>query len=81
MSSKKQVKIKLSVKFFTLTNLTFKRNNSILAHGLESQSKEDFDNFLELVVELAKKLDKDMNKFLKQTRFPKFDIRLDMNKA
>lgn len=64
-----------------INNLTFKRNNSILAHGLESQSKEDFDNFLELVVELAKKLDKDMNKFLKQTRFPKFDIRLDMNKA
>ena len=64
-----------------INNLIFKRNNSILAHGLESQSKEDFDNFLELVVELAKKLDKDMNKFLKQTRFPKFDIRLDMNKA
>ena len=64
-----------------INNLTFKRNNSILAHGLESQSREDFDSFLELVVELARKLDNDMNKFLNQTKFPKFDIKLDMNKA
>jgi len=64
-----------------INNLTFKRNNSILAHGLESQSGDDFDSFLELVVELAKKLDKDMNKFLNQTRFPKFDLRLEMNRV
>ena len=42
---------------------------------------DDFDSFLELVVELAKKLDKDMNKFLNQTRFPKFDLRLEMNRV
>lgn len=62
-----------------IKNLTQKRNNSILAHGLDSQSKEDFDDFLEIVVDLARKLDRDMNKFLKETEFAKFDIVLKMN--
>ena len=57
-----------------IKDLTRKRNNSILAHGLESQSKEDFDKFLEVVVDLARKLDKDMDKFLNQTKFAKFDL-------
>ena len=63
-----------------INNLTVKRNNSILAHGLESQSKEDFDKFLDLVLNLAKKLDKDMGKFLNQTKFAKFDLKLNINK-
>ena len=62
-----------------IKNLTQKRNNSILAHGLNSQSREDFDEFLEVVIDLARKLDKDMNKFLKETQFAKFDIKLHMN--
>lgn len=62
-----------------IKNLTQKRNNSILAHGLESQTKEDFDSFLEIVMILAHKLDKDMNKFIKETRFAKYDIKLKIN--
>ncbi len=62
-----------------IKNLTQKRNNSILAHGLNSQSREDFDEFLEVVLNLARKLDRDMNKFLKETEFAKFDIKLKMN--
>ena len=62
-----------------IKNLTQKRNYSILAHGLDSQSKEDFDQFLEVILELAKKLDKDMNKFLKETKFAKFDLKLKLN--
>ena len=62
-----------------IKNLTQKRNNSILAHGLESQTKEDFDSFLEIVMILARKLDKDMNKFIKETRFAKYDIKLEIN--
>ena len=62
-----------------IKNLTQKRNNSILAHGLESQTKEDFDSFLEIVMILARKLDKDMNKFIKETRFAKYDIKLKIN--
>ena len=64
-----------------IKNLTQKRNHSILAHGLESQTKEDFDSFLELVLSLAKKLDKDMNKFLKETKFAKFDLKLKLNQV
>lgn len=62
-----------------IKNLTQKRNKSILAHGLESQSREDFDNFLAVVVDLASKLDRDMNKFLNETKFAKFDLRLKIN--
>lgn len=60
-----------------IKNLTQKRNNSILAHGLESQTKEDFDQFLEVVTELAHKLDKDMSRFLNETTFAKFDLRFE----
>lgn len=62
-----------------IKSMTIKRNNSILAHGLESSSKEDFDEFLEVVIDMARKLDKDMNKFLKQTKFARFDLKLEIN--
>ena len=63
-----------------INNLTIKRNNSILAHGLESLDAEDFEKFKELVESLALSLDKDMDKFLKQTRFAKFDLKVKMNR-
>lgn len=56
-----------------ILNLTKKRNDSILAHGLESQSKEDYENFEGIVVNFAKKIDKDMDKFLNETKFAKFN--------
>ena len=64
-----------------INNLTIKRNNSILAHGLESLDKEDFDQFVEVVENLARKLDKDMDKFLNQTRFAKFDLKVKINRS
>ena len=63
-----------------IKNITQKRNNSILAHGLNSQSQEDYEKFMELVLNLARKLDKDMDKFIKETKFAKFKIKLEMNK-
>ena len=63
-----------------INNLTIKRNNSILAHGLESLDAEDFEKFKELVESLALSLDKDMGKFLRQTRFAKFDLKLKRNR-
>jgi CRISPR-associated protein (TIGR02710 family) len=62
-----------------IKNITVKRNTSILAHGLESKSKEDFDESLEVVIDMSRKLDKGMNKFLKETKFAKFDLKLDIN--
>ena len=64
-----------------IKNMTQKRNSSILAHGLDSQSRQDFDEFLEIVLELARKLDKDMNKFINQTKFAKFDFKLKINQV
>lgn len=63
-----------------IKNLTQKRNHSILAHGLDSLSKEDFDKFLEIVLNLSYSLDKDMKKFIKQTKFAKFDLKIKINK-
>ncbi len=55
-----------------VNNLTKKRNESILAHGLESQSSDDYEQFEKIVIDLAMKMDRDMKKFLKETSFPKF---------
>ena len=63
-----------------IMNTTLKRNNSILAHGLESKSKEDFDEFLEVVIDMARRLDRGMNRFIKETKFAKFDIKLKINR-
>lgn len=63
-----------------INNLTQNRNNSILAHGLGSLNKGDFYKFEELVENLAHKLDKDMAKFLKETKFAKFDLKLKLNR-
>lgn len=63
-----------------IKNLTRKRNHSILAHGLDSLCKEDFDEFLDIVLSLSYTVDKDMKKFIKQTRFAKFDLKLELNK-
>lgn len=57
-----------------IKGLIIKRNESILAHGLESQTKEDFDQFYEMVSELMYKLDKSMNRLLDETKFPMFDL-------
>lgn len=57
-----------------INNITIKRNNSILAHGLESHSKEEYDVFEEFIMNLALDLDKDMKKFLNETKFPKVDL-------
>ncbi|WP_292888295.1 TIGR02710 family CRISPR-associated CARF protein [Methanobrevibacter sp. UBA212] len=62
-----------------IKNLTRKRNNSILAHGLDSLTQNDFDEFLDIVLNLSYSLDKDMKKFIKQTKFAKFDLKLKLN--
>ena len=63
-----------------IKNITKKRNDSILAHGLNSLTKEDYDEFLELVLDLSEKVDKDMSRFLDETKFAKFDLKLKLNR-
>ena len=48
------------------------RNKSILAHGLNYQTKENYLKFEKYVLEAASILTPDLDKFLNQTSFPQF---------
>lgn len=50
------------------------RNDSILAHGQTSQTKEDYEKFEELVLKIAEKQTKDIKRYIKETKFPVFNI-------
>lgn len=49
------------------------RNESILAHGLKSQNKQQYDEFKQIVLEAAKILKKDILKYVEETKFPYFE--------
>lgn len=48
------------------------RNQSILAHGIKSTSKERYLEFEELVLELAEDLTPQIELYMEETKFPKF---------
>lgn len=50
------------------------RNDSILAHGTTPTSKEKYEKFEELVLEMAERLTPDIEIFLEKTKFPKFKV-------
>ena len=49
------------------------RNKSILAHGLNFQTKNQYLKFEELVLEAGNILTNDLNDYLDKTKFPKFE--------
>lgn len=49
------------------------RNSSILAHGFNFSSKTDYEDFEEIVLETANKLNKDMARFIEESKFPKLN--------
>ena len=53
-----------------IRNILKFRNNSILAHGFDSCSKKEYDEFSEIVLKAANLLHKDMEKFIEETKFP-----------
>lgn len=53
--------------------LTF-RNNSILAHGLDSLSKKQFEEFNHEVLKIARILKPDIDEKIKETKFPTFKL-------
>lgn len=55
-----------------IRNIIKFRNNSILAHGFEFCSKEDFEEFKEIVLKAADLLNKNMGRFIEETKFPMF---------
>lgn len=48
------------------------RNESILAHGLNSQNKQQYDEFRDLVYKAACVLNKDIKNYIEETMFPEF---------
>jgi len=49
------------------------RNMSILAHGLENRTKEEYNDFKSIVMELSGKLNENIEeKYMKEAEFPKF---------
>ena len=50
------------------------RNNSVLAHGLNSQVEKDYNKFRDLVMRFAKILNPKINFFIDETMFPEFSI-------
>ena len=53
--------------------LTF-RNNSILAHGLDALSKQQYEDFNHEVLKIARILKPDIDVFIKETKFPTFKL-------
>lgn len=53
-----------------IRNILKFRNNSILAHGFDSCSKKEYDEFSVIVLKAANLLHKDMEKFIEETKFP-----------
>lgn len=53
--------------------LTF-RNNSILAHGLDSLSKKQFEDFNHEVLKIARILKPNIDETIKETKFPTFKL-------
>ena len=50
------------------------RNDSILAHGLNSQTKKQYNKFRDLVLRFAKVLHPEINIFIDETIFPEFEL-------
>ena len=50
------------------------RNRSILAHGLQSKTCEEYSEFKKIVFALANFLNSDVDIFIKESEFPRFTI-------
>ena len=57
-----------------IQNLLKYRNQSILAHGLDSQTEEQYCEFRQLVLKAANVLNPNIENFIEETKFPEFEI-------
>ena len=60
-------------KDLVLANIS-SRNNSILAHGLKSQTEKQYNKFRDLVIIFSEVLNPEIKDFIKRTEFPEFEI-------
>ena len=57
-----------------IKNVTKFRNESILAHGLNSLNKEQYEKFYDIVLKVSEVFNNNISKYIKETMFPEFDI-------
>lgn len=57
-----------------IRNMLSFRNNSILAHGLDSLSRDQFEKFNEEVLSLASLLKPNIERYINDTKFPSFNL-------
>ena len=55
-----------------IQNIVKFRNNSILAHGMEAKSKEEYEEFADIVLQAAKIFHGKIFAFIEDTKFPEF---------
>ena len=56
-----------------IRNVIIHRNNSILAHGFNFSSKEDYEEFEEIVLKAANILNDNIDSFIDESKFPSLD--------
>ena len=55
-----------------IQNIVKFRNNSILDHGMEAKSKEEYEEFADIVLQAAKIFNGKIFAFIEDTKFPEF---------
>lgn len=55
-----------------IQNIVKFRNSSILAHGMEAKSAEEYDEFKDIVFKAANVLNPKINEYIEETSFPEF---------
>ena len=55
-----------------IQNIVKFRNSSILAHGMEAKTADEYDEFKEIVLKAANVLNPKINDYIEDTMFPEF---------
>ena len=55
-----------------IQNIVKFRNSSILAHGMEAKTADEYEEFKDMVLKAAKVLNPKINEYIEDTTFPEF---------
>ena len=57
-----------------ILNIVKFRNSSILAHGMEAKTAEEYEEFLEMIMNVISVLDEKIFDYIEDTKFPEFEL-------
>ena len=57
-----------------ILNIVKFRNSSILAHGMEAKTAEEYEEFLEMIMNVISVLDEKIFDYIEETKFPEFEL-------